>query len=227
VAHSDVGVVAADQYLATGGNDVSGLVDACINGCFATAGADGFNFGNGVGDLKQAAATGEERGQKVGTQTKAHNGNIVYVNDTAQLIDLLGCEELALIGNDDVRVAVAFFKKCKDIGFGRHNVGNRLKTDVGANDICTVAVIDRGLDEPNLHISFLIIESGNESVCGLGRTHCAVFKVQFSHNVSPKSLKFANQLFKCGVALGGEFERTVGFQAKLHSVLQSLFRNLP
>ena len=60
VAHSDVRIVAADENLATGGNDVSVLVDTGINGCFAAAGANGLNLGNGVGDLKEAAAAGEE-----------------------------------------------------------------------------------------------------------------------------------------------------------------------
>ena len=83
VAHSDVGVVAADEDLATDGNDVSILIDAGVHGCFIAARADGLDLGNGVGDLKEAAATGEEVCQKVGTQTKAHNGNIVYVNDFA------------------------------------------------------------------------------------------------------------------------------------------------
>ena len=52
MAHSDVGVIAADEDLATGGNDVSVFVDTGIDGCFAAARADGFDFGNRVGNLK-------------------------------------------------------------------------------------------------------------------------------------------------------------------------------
>ena len=52
VAHSDVGVVSADEDLATGSDDVTVLVDTGIDGGFVTARADGFDFGNGVGNLK-------------------------------------------------------------------------------------------------------------------------------------------------------------------------------
>ena len=67
VAHSDIRIVTADENLATGSDDVAVLVDTGINGCFVAAGADGFDLSNGVGNLKEAAATGEEMGQKVGT----------------------------------------------------------------------------------------------------------------------------------------------------------------
>ena len=60
MAHSDVGVVAADKDLATGGDDISGLIDTGVNGCLAAAGADGFDLGNGVGDFKQAQTAGDE-----------------------------------------------------------------------------------------------------------------------------------------------------------------------
>ena len=177
VAHSDVGIITADQYLATGGNDVTVTVDTGVYDCFVTAGADGFDLGNRVGNLKEAQTTGEEMCQKVGTQAKAKDGNIVHVNDSAQLIDLLGGEELALVGDDNVAVAVTFLKQSKNIGVGCHNISGSFQTDARADDICTVAVVDRGLNEPNLHVAFLIIETGNERVRGFGRTHCTVFKV--------------------------------------------------
>ena len=129
VAHSDVRVIAADQYLATGGHDVAVAVDTGIDGCFAAAGADGFDFGNRVGNLKETAATGEEMCQKVGTESKAHYGDIVYVNDLAQLIDLFGSEELTFVGDDDIRVSVVFFKERKDIGVGSNDIGNGFKAN--------------------------------------------------------------------------------------------------
>ena len=177
VAHSDVGIITADEDLATGGNDVTVTVDTGVYDCFVTAGADGFDLGNRVGNLKETQATGEEVSQKVGTQTKAKDRNIVYVNDSAQLIDLLGGEELAFVGNNGVAILVTCLKEGKDIGIGSNDVGNGFKTDARADDICTVAIIDRGLNEPNLHVAFLIIETGNERVRGFGRTHCTVFKV--------------------------------------------------
>ena len=118
VAHSDVGIVTAEENLATGGNNVSVFIDARIYGGFATAGANGFDFGDRVSYFKEAAATGEEVCQKVGTQAEAHNGNVMDVNDFTQLIDLLGCEELTFIGDDNVRIALAFFKQSKNIGIG-------------------------------------------------------------------------------------------------------------
>ena len=177
MAHSDVGIIATDQYLATGSNDVTIAIDTGVYDCLVAAGADGFDLCYGVGNLKEAQATGEEVSQKVSTQTEAHDGNIVYVNDSAQLIDLFGGEELALIGNDGIAILVICLKEGVDIGIGGDDVGNGFKTDARANDVCTVAVVDRGLDEPNFHITFLIIETGNEGIRGLGRAHCTVFEI--------------------------------------------------
>jgi len=177
VAHRDVGVVTADEDLATGGDDVTVLVDTGIDGGFATAGADGFDLGNGVGDLKEAAATGEEMRQKVGAKSEAHYRNLIHVNDFTQLIYLFGCEELALVCDDDVAILAIVLKKGEDIGIGGHNVGISFKADARANDVCAVAIINRGLDEPNLHVAFFIVELGDERVCGLGRAHRAIFEI--------------------------------------------------
>ena len=106
VAHGDVCIISAEQNLTAGGDDVSTSVDTGIDGCFVTAGADGFDLGNGVGNLEEATATGEEMRQKVGAESEAHDGKVIDVNDFAQLVDLLRCEELTFIGDDNVTVTV-------------------------------------------------------------------------------------------------------------------------
>lgn len=45
-------------------------------------------------------------GQKIGAQPKADDRHIPLIHQRAQLVDLLWCEELALIGNDDIHAGV-------------------------------------------------------------------------------------------------------------------------
>ena len=45
MAHSYIGIVTAEQYLAALGDDVAIFVDTCVNGCFFTASADRLYLG--------------------------------------------------------------------------------------------------------------------------------------------------------------------------------------
>ena len=55
MAHCNVGIVAADEDLSALGHHASLAVDAGVDDGLFAAGADGFDLGDGVGDLKESA----------------------------------------------------------------------------------------------------------------------------------------------------------------------------
>ena len=118
MAHCYVGIIAAEHYLATLGDDIAAFVDTCVYGCLSAAGADGLDLRDGVGYLKQTHRAGEELGEKVCSQTEAEYGHIQLVDNAAELIDIIGGEELALISDDNVCVVLIERKKLKNVVLG-------------------------------------------------------------------------------------------------------------
>lgn len=102
VTHGDIAVIAAEENLIAVGDDVSGRVDARVDGRLAAAGADGFDLGDGVGKLHEPACAGEEVRKKIRAQTEAQNRQILVVNELPQLVYLLGSEKLRLIGDYNI-----------------------------------------------------------------------------------------------------------------------------
>ena len=128
VTHGNVGIVAADEHLTALCDHVSVLVDASVDNGFFSAGADGFDLRDRIGNLKEPAAAREEMSEKIGSQTKTENRDLKLVHDPAQLIDLGAGEELALVGDDHV-IASIFLEFGKEIDALRNRTGLRLKTD--------------------------------------------------------------------------------------------------
>ena len=131
-------------------------------------------------DLEKAAAAGEQVGQKVGAQPKADDRHIPLIHQRAQLVDLLWCEELALIGNDDIHAGV-LIKFFDDIILRQDDIRLFCQADAGFDDIGAVTGIHRGLDEPDGHAQLLVVELGNERLGGFGAAHCPVFEIQLCH----------------------------------------------
>ena len=119
--------------------------------------------------------------EEVGTQTEAEDGNIVLIDDGAQSVHLGFGEELALVGDDHVDVGVVGLIAGQQIGVTADGLANRLQADAGTDDGGTVTGVQGGLDEPNAHAAFLVIELGNECLGGLGGPHCTVFEVKLGH----------------------------------------------
>ena len=115
VAHCDIGIVAAEEHLASFGDYVTVFVYSRVDVSFSAAGTDGLDLGDRVRDLEKTHRAGEELGEEVCAQTEAEDRDVELVYDAAQLIYVFGCEELTLIGNDDVCVVLIEREELKDI----------------------------------------------------------------------------------------------------------------
>ena len=105
VAHGNIAVVAAQHHLCALGDDVTGAVNAGVDGGFGTAVADGFDFLDGVCHFHQPQAAGEQLGLEIRPQTEAHHRDIVFIHNAAQLVDLRRGEELAFVHNNYIAFA--------------------------------------------------------------------------------------------------------------------------
>ena len=165
VAHGDICIVSAKQDLSTLGNNLSAFVDTGVYNRLFSAGADGFDLGNGIGNLKQSATPFKQVGKKIRAKSKAKHGYVKTVHDAAELVDLLSGEKLTFVG-DDRMIPVVFFKCGVQIGVGEHLIGICLKSDARADLGGAVTVVQCGLDEPDAHAAFLIIEFCDQCVGG-------------------------------------------------------------
>ena len=71
VAHGDVAVVAPQDHLSALGDHIAVAVDPGVHRGLGAAVADGLDLLDGVRQLKQPAAAGEELGLEVGAQAEA------------------------------------------------------------------------------------------------------------------------------------------------------------
>ena len=104
VAHCNVRIVAADEYLSALCHGVTVFIDSGVNDSLLAAFADGFYFGYRVRNLEKATASLKKMGEKVGTQTEADNGYVELVNYRAKLIYMLCRKELTFIRNDRMAI---------------------------------------------------------------------------------------------------------------------------
>ena len=79
--------------------------------------------------------------QKIRSQAEAQHGDVLLVNDAAQLVDLLRGEKLRLVRDDDIGVARAG-KRCDDIFVRMDDLRLALQADARADDVRPVAVVD-------------------------------------------------------------------------------------
>lgn len=184
VAHGDVGIVAAEKHLAALGDDFTAAVDSRVDGGFAAAGADGFDFRDGIGELHKAPRPGEELGLKVGPEPETEHGDIEIIDKGAELINLLRGEKLGLIGNYDVlplQVIIFFYY----INIGGNDLSMRFEADAAPDNVSPVAGVGAGLDKPDAHSHFLVVELRDERLGGFGGTHGPIFEIQLSRCPSP------------------------------------------
>ena len=73
------------------------------------------DLGDRVRYLEKAHRAGEELGEEVGSQTEAEHGHVELVYDAAHLVDILGCEELALVRDDHVSVIFVKREELEDV----------------------------------------------------------------------------------------------------------------
>ena len=187
MAHGHIAVVAAQHHLGALGDDPPVPVDAGVHRGLAAAGADGLDLGDGVRQLHEPPGAGEEVGQKVGAQAEAEHRQVILVHQGAQLVDLLGGKELGLVGDDHVMLPGG--------PVGLENVlvrgddpGPVFQADAAADQVRPVPGVHAGLDEPDGHALFLVIELGDQRLGGFGGAHGPVFEIKLRHNKIPSCL---------------------------------------
>ena len=189
MAHGDITVVAAQEDLIALGDDIAVGADAGVRGRLAAAVADGFDLGNGVGQLKQSPAAGEELRLEIRPQAEAQNGQVLAVDKLPQLIDLLPGQELTFIDNDHVRPAVRGVLFAQ-VALRADRLALRRQADARTQREFSVAPVGGRLDEPDAHPALFVIIFGNERRRRFARAHCAVFKVQLRHILIPSFMGY-------------------------------------
>ena len=166
MTHGDIAVVAAQQDLAALGDHIAAAVNAGIDRGLAAAGADGLDFGDGVGQLHQALRTRKEMGLEIRAQSEAEHRKISVVYKIAKLIYLLRREKLTFVRNDNVAIDV-IFKFLFYIHLRRDDLRLCGKSYAGADGTFSVTAVCRRLYKPDFHSALLVIELRYKGVCGL------------------------------------------------------------
>ena len=142
VAHCDIGIVAAEEHLASFGDYVTVFVYSRVDVSFSAAGTDGLDLGDRVRDLEKTHRAGEELGEKVCAQTEAEYRYVQLVNHAAQLIYIFRGKELALVRDNNVCVVLVEGEELKYV-VTRPDGGTFCgETDSGAKVECAVTVIE-------------------------------------------------------------------------------------
>ena len=184
MTHSNVRVVAAYEDLSALHKYATVSVYTGIDDRFFAAGADRLDLGDRVSHFKKSLAAVKQVGHKVGSETEAEHGYVVFVDDAAELIDLRYAEKLTFVSNDRVN-SFAALEFVNEIGIGRYDKSVRLDPNTRMDLSDAVSVVKRGLNEPNSHSALLVIKFRYKRVCRFGGAHSSVFKIKLCHFLSP------------------------------------------
>jgi hypothetical protein len=187
VAHSYVAVVAAKKNLRALRDNVHIGVKTRVYRRLCSAGADRLDFRYRIGKLKKTLASRKELAHKVCAQTKAHDGDIKLVNYLAKLIDMLGSKELTFVSDYNVAVGMSGNENIVNVFAVKNDFAVCGESDPRTDYSLAIAVVNGGLDKPNLHRALLVIEFGDECLCRFRRAHRAVFEIKLSHTVLQNS----------------------------------------
>lgn len=166
MAKRDIAFVAAEKHLLAVGDYPALGVDTGVDYRLRAAGADRLDLGDRIRDLKESRAAREHVRQEIRAKPEAEHGDIPEIHYLPELVDMLGREKLALVGDYHVD-ALALVEQLADIVPGRDRESVRLQPDAGPYARFSVAVVGRRLDEPDLHTAFLVIELRYQRVGGL------------------------------------------------------------
>ena len=162
MAHRLIAVVAAEEHLRAAGHNLSVLAYSRVDGRLSAAAADGLYLGYGVRDLKQPAASRENIRQEIGTQPEAEHRNIAFVNYSAKLIYLVFCKKLALIRNNDIRIAAFLAEHFIYIVLRGYHLRLGAESYTGIHRVGAVARVDARFYQPDLAILLFVVELGHE-----------------------------------------------------------------
>ena len=106
-AQRDVAVVAADLGLRAGGDGMALGIDAQVHRRLAPAFAHRLQLDQRVGQREQRRRAGEQLALEIGAQAVAEHRDAELVGDPAQLQDMVAGQELRLVDQHAVELALA------------------------------------------------------------------------------------------------------------------------
>ena len=102
----------------------------------------------------------------------------MLVHNGTKLVDLRLRQELALVHDDDIALALLLrAENLQHVRLRGQDLGHALQTDAAADDRFTVPAVCAGLDEPHPQVVLLVVVAGNEGLGGLAGTHGSVFEI--------------------------------------------------
>ena len=155
-------------------------INAGVDGGFGAALTDGLYLRYGVRQLHEPLRAREHVREKVRAQPEAEHGQVEVVDHFAQAVNLLRRKELRLVCYHDVEFS-CLFVTLPYVVLGVDYGGVTHETDTAFHNICAVAVVHTGFDEPDRHAELLVVELGYQRLGALGRAHGAVFEIELSH----------------------------------------------
>ncbi len=122
--------------------------------------ADALQLFELVGQTEQMVGAGKQLATKIGLEAVGNHRNILLVNDTGQLIDLLLGQELSLIHDKhiDVLVGMALFDHLEQIAGIAEHFHSQLETHPGTDHADTETIVDGGGHGQRVHPPLQIVE---------------------------------------------------------------------
>ena len=190
-AEGDIAFIAAEHHLGSF-LDHSTIRKPRIIRRLPAAPTHGLDLLNGVSPGQKPMGAFKQIPLEVSAQAIADHGDTEVVHDVDEVLNLLLCQELRFIDDDagDIRF-IGSIRRHGVIG-GRKERGQLLHEHTGlgqagaaGDDPLAVAVVELRFHKECFLAALLIVESYHEGVGGLGRSHCAVFKIKLCHFSRP------------------------------------------
>ena len=157
---------------------------AAVAGGLASAGADGFQFLNGVSQFQQAGGAGKTPHHKICAQPVADDRDAQVYRYKEQLFRLLRSEKLTLITQHTGQGTVDFPVMGDQLQnvhfFGDQGVHLAADTETGDQHI-TAFGIDGRLQNQNPHAAFGVIEGNLQKSGGFAAVHGTISEIELCH----------------------------------------------
>lgn len=152
-----------------------------VNRGFFAAFTDGFDFFNGVGDLKKATRARPRFLVAVAANTVSDDGDIAVNGDLLELIDLLFGEKLSLVDEKTVDGREVESDEFIEVVAGRDE-GVDLASETNASvDFGFVAGVDFGLKNSDGEAERFVVVGNDKKLGGFTAAHGAVTEIEFAH----------------------------------------------
>ncbi len=159
-AQGDIAIVAADLHLLAISHHLACFIDPGVHVRLVAAPADAFQLLEFVGQAEQVIGAGKQLAAKIGLEAVGDHRNVLLVDDTGQLIDLLPGQELGLIDDKhiDTLLGMTGFHHLEQITALSEHFDFQLQPHPGTDHPDPEAVVDGGCHGQGMHAPFQIVE---------------------------------------------------------------------